>query len=61
MVITVTVLKWKLAEKLSRIFCSGRVGYLKVTFLNSIFPDISPTGLAEGSSSKILGVLSIIL
>ena len=48
------------AVKSSRIFCSGLVVYLKLTFLNSIVPLISPIGYAFGSSKRILGFLSMI-
>jgi hypothetical protein len=50
----------KVAEKPSSTFCSGLVGYLKETFLNSIYPFRSPTGFADGSSIRIFGFLSII-
>jgi hypothetical protein len=37
----------KVAVKSSSTFYSVRVGYLNVTFLNSMWPLISPTGSAE--------------
>jgi hypothetical protein len=44
----------------SSTFYSGRVGYLKVTLLNSMCPLTSPTGYDFGSSRRIFGTLSII-